>query len=93
MKYVELRTRPTAESARPGDPRACSRCGVHIGLLGDEYCNPCAREIGAKPPLERCLGCGCNAPQEQMKTVDVSASDDYYPEIRYLCPDCSGGDA
>jgi len=35
------------------DPTACSMCGVHIGLFGDEY----------------------------------------YPTIRYLCRDCSGGAA
>jgi hypothetical protein len=74
------------------DPRACSRCGVHIGLLGDEYCDPCAREVGAKPPMERCMHCGRDAPQERMEAVDISAPDEYYPEIRYFCRDCSGGE-
>lgn len=72
------------------DPRACSRCGVYIGFFGDEYCAPCARELGTKPPMEQCLECGQRAPQEEMDSIDVSASDEYYPQIRYLCPDCSG---
>jgi hypothetical protein len=75
------------------DPAACSRCGVHIGLGGDEYCDPCAREIGVKPPMERCLHCSRDAPRELMESVDISTPDEYYPEIRYLCQDCSGGDA
>jgi len=76
---------PTEEAS------ACSKCGVYIGLFGGEYCDPCAREIGAKPPMERCLECGQDAPQELMETVDISAPDEYYPKIRYLCRDCSGG--
>lgn len=75
------------------DPRACSVCGVHIGFFGGEYCDPCAREIGAKPPLERCLHCGQRAPQEQMEPIDLSGEDEYYPEIRYLCRGCSGGES
>jgi DNA-directed RNA polymerase subunit RPC12/RpoP len=74
------------------DPAACSRCGVHIGLASDDYCDPCAREIGAKPPMQRCMGCGKNYPQEWMDDIDISGEDEYYPKIRYLCPDCSGGD-
>jgi hypothetical protein len=75
------------------DPQACSVCGVYIGFVGDEYCDGCAREIGAKPPLAQCMGCGQDAPQEQMKAIDVSPPDEYYPTIRYLCRDCSGGEA
>lgn len=71
------------------DPRACSLCGVHIGAFGDQYCDPCAREIGAKPPLERCLHCGRDAPREMMESFDVSGPDEYYPEIRYLCQSCA----
>lgn len=74
------------------DARACSRCGVHIGLLGDEYCEPCAREIGAKPPMEYCTGCGRTAPREDMESIDVSGPNEYYPKIEYLCRDCTGGD-
>jgi len=73
------------------DPRACSLCGVHIGAFGDEYCDPCGREMGVKPPLERCMGCGQRAPQDHMESVDISAPDEYYPTIRYLCRGCSGG--
>jgi len=75
----------------PEDPRACSKCGVHIGWGGDEYCDGCAREIGAKPPLERCMSCGRDAPRERMKAIDVSPPDEYYPTMRYLCRSCSGG--
>jgi len=75
------------------DPRVCSVCGVYIGFGSDEYCDGCAREIGAKPPLERCLHCGTRGPQEQMETVDVSPPDEYYPTIRYLCEGCSGGES
>ena len=74
------------------DPSACSRCGVHIGFGSDEYCDPCARKLGAKPPLERCIGCGQRAPQDQMESIDISGPDEYYPTIRYLCRDCSGGE-
>jgi len=74
------------------DPRACSQCGVHIGFRGGEYCDPCAQDIGAKPPIQRCIHCGQRAPQELMKAIDVSTDDEYYPKIRYLCRDCSVGD-
>jgi len=75
------------------DPRACSRCGVHIGFLGDDYCDPCAREIGARAEMVRCMSCGQDGPEEQMESVDISSDDEYYPTIRYLCRGCSGGDA
>lgn len=74
------------------DPHACSICGVYIGSFpGNEYCDPCAREIGEKPPLISCMGCGGRSPQDQMKPVDISSEDEYYPDIRYLCWSCSGG--
>jgi hypothetical protein len=73
------------------DLSACSKCGVHIGSFGDEYCEPCAREIGAKPPMERCMHCGQDLPRERAESVDISGPDEYYPEIRYLCPGCPGG--
>jgi hypothetical protein len=75
------------------DPAACSKCGVHIGAFGSDYCDGCAREIGEKPPLERCMHCGQRAPRNHMESVDISTEDEYYPEIRYFCPDCSGGDS
>jgi len=71
------------------DPSVCSRCGVHIGAFGDEYCEPCAREVGVKPPLRRCMNCGQDAPGEQMTAIDISPDDEYYPTTRYLCHDCS----
>ena len=74
-------------------PRACSRCGVHIGFLGDNYCDPCAREIGARGEMVRCMGCGQDGPEEHMESVDISEPDEYYPTIRYLCRDCSGGES
>jgi len=74
------------------DPRACSRCGVHIGFMTDNYCDPCAREIGARGDMVRCMGCGQDGPEEQMESVDISEPDEYYPTIRYLCRDCSGGE-
>jgi len=88
--------RSTDGTERPDpieDPTACSKCGIHIGMLDDEYCDSCVREIGAKPPMERCLHCGRNAPQELMESVDISTPDEYYPEVRYLCQDCSGGES
>ena len=76
------------------DPQACSRCGVYIGSFPrDEYCDGCARELGLKPPMVRCMGCGQRAPQDHMDPIDVSPPDEYYPEIEYLCPSCSDGDA
>lgn len=75
------------------DPAACSKCGVHIGMGSDEYCDSCAREIGTKPPMQQCLECGERAPEEQMETIDVSPEDEYYPEIRHLCRECSGGES
>ena len=74
------------------DPRACSRCGVHIGgFSGGEYCDGCARELGTKPPMRRCMGCGRDAPEEQMEPIDLSGPDEYYPEFEYLCRGCSRG--
>ena len=77
--------RPSPEE----DPSACSLCGCHIGLGKSDYCDPCAREIGAKPPLRECLGCGRRGEQEHMAAVDISSPDEYYPTIRYLCRSCS----
>lgn len=85
----------TEERSRPdpaADSRLCSKCGVYIGFGGDEYCDGCAREIGAKPPLERCLGCGQRGRRERMESVDISTDDEYYPTIRYLCGSCSTAD-
>lgn len=73
------------------DPAACSQCGVHIGLFSDDYCDPCARDLGVKPPMERCMDCGQDAPREQMESIDVSGPEEYYPDIQYLCRNCSGG--
>jgi len=86
-------TSGTDRSDPTEDPRACSRCGVHMGFLGDDYCDPCAREIGARKPIVRCMGCSQDAPQEKMEPVDISSPDEYYPTIRYLCRDCSGGES
>lgn len=88
---VEERHLPDPED----DPFACSLCGCAIGeikrIKGEEYCDTCAREIGAKPPLERCMHCGTRAPAERMNPVDISTDDEYYPEIRYFCRGCSDG--
>jgi len=61
-------------------------------MFDGEYCDPCAREIAVKPPMEQCHHCGRDAPREQMKSIDISAYDEYYPEIRYLCRSCAEGD-
>ena len=72
------------------DPRACSRCGVYIGdLTDDNYCDPCAREYGTKPPMRPCTRCGETFPEEQMRSIDVSPPDEYYPTFEYLCQGCS----
>lgn len=73
------------------DPFACSLCGVYIGAFGGEYCDRCAREVGAKPPLRRCMHCGSEAPEPRMEAIDVSLDDEYYPEFEYLCPSCASG--
>lgn len=92
-KVAEVVDRPTPED----DPFACSLCGCYLGtakrISGDDYCDACAREIGAKPPLRRCEECGQRGPEEQMAAVDISADDEYYPEFVYLCRSCSGGGA
>lgn len=76
------------------DPFACSLCGCALGsvkrLAGEEYCDPCQRDHGLKPPYQRCFECGGRHSQELMDAVDVSPPDEYYPEIEYLCPVCSG---
>jgi len=78
---------PTADTA------ACSMCGCHIGYGGsDAYCDGCARDVGAKPPMRTCRGCGQTGQEEQMEAVDVSPEDEYYPDIQYLCRSCGGGD-
>ena len=73
------------------DPKACTLCGTYIGLFGEDYCDGCAREIGVKPPLRRCVECGKRGPEEDMKALDVSGPDEYYPVFEYLCPACSRG--
>lgn len=76
------------------DPEVCSLCGTFIGFINDdEYCGGCAREIGVKPPMRRCVHCGQRGPEETMKAIDVSGEDEYYPEFEYLCPSCSGGES
>ena len=71
------------------DPSLCSHCGVYIGdFSGDEYCEGCARELGLKPPLVRCVGCGRRAPEDHMEAIDVSPPDEYYPKFEYLCQGC-----
>lgn len=71
------------------DPFACSICGCHIGQFSGDYCDGCAREIGAKPPLRRCVSCGQQGPEENMKEIDVSLPDEYYPTFEFLCRSCS----
>lgn len=72
------------------DPQACSWCGCHIGLRSGDYCDPCAHELGEKPPLRFCEQCGRRYPEPQMMTLDVSTVGEYYPEFVYLCRGCSG---
>jgi hypothetical protein len=85
-------TPDTDRTDAEADPAACSLCGTHIGAFGGEYCDPCARDIGAKEPLRTCLECGQRGPGEQMTSIDVSPPDEYYPEIKYLCRSCAEGD-
>jgi len=33
-----------------------------------------------------CFVCGDRHAKDEMDTIDVSGEDEYYPEIRYLCP-------
>lgn len=74
------------------DPTLCSVCGVYLGSFPNEdYCDGCAREIGAKPPLRRCVECGTERPEENMVAIDVSPPEEYYPTFEYLCRGCSGG--
>jgi hypothetical protein len=76
------------------DPTLCSVCGVYLGSFpNDEYCDGCAREIGAKPPLRRCVECGSEGPEENMVAIDVSRPEEYYPTFEYLCRGCSGGES
>lgn len=72
------------------DPSVCSLCGTYLGTFSEEYCDGCAREIGAKPPLRRCIECGQRGPEEQMRAIDVSLEDEYYPTFEYLCRGCGG---
>jgi hypothetical protein len=82
------------ESYDPADdPKACSKCAVHIGLWNGDYCDGCEREMGLKPPMTRCFGCHELYPQEKMDRIDLSDPDEYYPQFQYLCGSCSGGDA
>ncbi|QZX98709.1 hypothetical protein [Halobaculum rubrum] len=39
-----------------------------------------------------CLGCGRYVLTRETERIDVSREDEYYPEIRHLCPDCQGPD-
>jgi hypothetical protein len=79
-------------SERPdpeNDPTVCSKCGCYVGQFSDEYCDGCARDLGIKPPLRRCVECGHRAPEEQMTAIDVSLPDEYYPTFEHLCKSCS----
>lgn len=71
------------------DPSACSICGCYIGQFSGDYCDGCARDVGVKPPLRRCVECGQRAPEEQMKAFDVSPPGEYYPTFEHLCRGCS----
>lgn len=91
---------PSSGVARPDpedDPFACSLCGHYLGesrrVQGEDYCESCEREHGHRSGWQTCLECGHEAPGEQMEAVDISSQDEYYPSIRYLCRDCSGGDS
>lgn len=46
---------------------------------------------GPEPEMRACFGCGSYEVKERMSTIDISRDDEYYPKIRYLCWDCSGG--
>jgi hypothetical protein len=89
-------TRDTTRPDPEDDPFVCSLCGVALGsgkrIAGDDYCDACQREHGMKPPIVRCLDCGENAPQEQCESIDVSGPNEYYPDMRYLCPGCQRDD-
>lgn len=37
-----------------------------------------------------CYGCGAYVQRRQTEDIDVSPPDEYYPDMRALCPDCSG---
>lgn len=81
---------PEPEPRDPkNDPSACSVCGVHIGAFGDDFCDGCAREMGEKPPIRRCVQCGQRGPEPTMEAIDVSGSDEYYPTFEYLCRGCA----
>jgi hypothetical protein len=38
-----------------------------------------------EPETRDCFVCG-EPHKDEMDTIDVSGEDEYYPEIRYLCP-------
>jgi len=71
------------------DPFVCSICGCYIGQFSGDYCDGCAHDVGVKPPLRRCVECGRRGTEEQMKAIDVSLPDEYYPTFEYLCRGCS----
>jgi len=39
-----------------------------------------------------CHGCGDAIDPEDARGIDVSGPDEYYPEMKPLCPSCNGGE-
>lgn len=48
--------------------------------------------LSHEPEEVVCLGCGRYVLTRKTERIDVSREDEYYPEIRHLCPDCQGPD-
>lgn len=69
------------------DPYACNMCGCRVSIRED-YCDACARDIGAKPPLISCYHCGDRYEEQQMESIDLSAPDELYPDIKHICSKC-----
>lgn len=42
-----------------------------------------------EPEQRACFVCGAYHAPNRMETIDISGEDDYYPETRYVCPDCT----
>lgn len=69
---------------RINDPDTCGDCGRDLRVRSHAHDCP-RREV-------TCEGCGGYVPQRVTTVIDLSPPDEYYPEIRHLCPNCDGSD-
>lgn len=49
--------------------------------------------IGPHVEFVECFGCGEYLDPEDARGIDLSAEDEYYPDMHPICPSCDNGGA